>query len=175
MWCWPLLYLFGCRAFGRLLSRTTSPRLTFPPGCSCEIAFSSSDCSTIPQIICGWFLAERLARPAHCLLKTHLSSIGNPHCNEEKIMKRIVTVTILFAAAVGLIGSSALAVEPAGNLTKSEVRVLIQTAKTPADHAKLANYYRYEATRLQAEVKDHEAMAAAYDKNPMGHPIPKPA
>jgi hypothetical protein len=88
-------------------------------------------------------------------------------------MKRIVTVTILFAAAVGLIGSSALAVEPAGNLTKREVKTLIETAKTPADHAKLANYYRYEATRLQAEVKDHEAMAAAYDKNPMGHPIPK--
>src|SRR5258708_6350526 len=88
-------------------------------------------------------------------------------------MKRIVTVMMLVGAAIGLAGSTAWAVEPAGNLTKSELKALIQAAKTPADHMKLANYYRYQATSLQAEVKDHEQMAAAYDKNPMGHPIPK--
>jgi hypothetical protein len=88
-------------------------------------------------------------------------------------MKRIATVTILFAAAVGLFSMSALAVEPAGNLTQSEVKALIQTAKTPADHTRLANYYRSEASRLEAEAKVHEEMAAAYDKNPAGHPIPK--
>jgi hypothetical protein len=86
-------------------------------------------------------------------------------------MKRIVTLMILLAAAIGVTGSTALAVE--GNLTRSQVKALIQTAKTPADHMKLARYYRYEASRLQTEVKDHDEMAAAYDKNPMGHPIPK--
>ena len=50
---------------------------------------------------------------------------------------------------------------------------MIETAKTPADHMKLANYYRLEADKLKAEVKDHEEMAAAYDKNPAGHPVPK--
>ena len=49
----------------------------------------------------------------------------------------------------------------------------VETAKTPADHMKLANYYRSEVARLQAEVTDHQEMAAAYDKNPAGHPIPK--
>lgn len=88
-------------------------------------------------------------------------------------MKRIVTVMMLLAAAVGLTGLTSWAVEPAGNLTKSQVKALIQTAKTPADHMKLANYYRYQANKLQGELKDHEEMAAAYDKNPMGHPIPK--
>jgi hypothetical protein len=88
-------------------------------------------------------------------------------------MKRLAVVTILFAAAVGLTGTSALAIEPAGNLTKSELKTLIETAKTPADHARLAEYYRFHAGVLQAELKDHEEMAAAYDKNPAGHPIPK--
>ena len=88
-------------------------------------------------------------------------------------MKRIVSVTILLAAAVGLTGSAAWAVESTGKLTKSQVKALIQSAKTPADHRKLAKYYRYEASRLQTEVKDHDEMAAAYDKNPMSHPVPK--
>jgi hypothetical protein len=88
-------------------------------------------------------------------------------------MKRIAVVTTLLAAAVGLAATTALAVEPAGNLTKSELKTLIETAKTPADHARLAEYYHFQAGVLQAEIKDHEEMAAAYDKNPAGHPIPK--
>ncbi len=88
-------------------------------------------------------------------------------------MKRIVTIMFLFGAAVGITGSSAYAVEPAGALTNDQVKALISTAKTPADHLKLAGYYRYEASKLQAEIKDHEEMAADYDKNPAGHPVPK--
>jgi hypothetical protein len=88
-------------------------------------------------------------------------------------MKQTVTVMILLAAAVGVIGSNAWAVEPAAELTKSQVKALIQTAKTPADHMKLAAYYRHEANGLQIEMKNHEEMAAAYDKNPSSHPIPK--
>jgi len=40
-------------------------------------------------------------------------------------MKRIVTVMMLVGAAIGLAGSTAWAVEPAGNLTKSELKALI--------------------------------------------------
>jgi hypothetical protein len=88
-------------------------------------------------------------------------------------MKRMITLVILLAAAIGVTTATALAVEPVGKLTKSQVKALILAAKTPADHMKLANYYRYEANRLQAEVKEHEEMAAAYDKNPSAHPVPK--
>ncbi len=88
-------------------------------------------------------------------------------------MKRIVTVIALLAAAAGVTVSISSAVESAGKLSKTELKALIVSAKTPADHAKLAKYYRYEAAMLQAEVKDHDEMAADYDKNPMGHPIPK--
>ena len=88
-------------------------------------------------------------------------------------MKRMISVMILLGTAVGVTSSNAWAVEPSGKLSKSQVETLIQTAKTPADHMKLAKYYRYEATRLEADVKEHEEMAAAYDKNPLTHPIPK--
>lgn len=88
-------------------------------------------------------------------------------------MKQKLTVLILLAVAACVTGSTAWAVEPAGKLTKTQLMSLIRTAKTPADHMKLANYYRYEANRLEADVKEHEGMAAAYDKNPMAHPIPK--
>ena len=88
-------------------------------------------------------------------------------------MKRIVTIMFLLGTAVGITGFHAYAVEPIGALTNDQVKALIRTAKTPDDHLKLASYYRYEAAKLQAEVKDHEEMAADYEKNPMGHPIPK--
>jgi hypothetical protein len=87
-------------------------------------------------------------------------------------MKRILTVLFLFAAAVSFTGS-AYAVKPAGALSKKELKTLIATAKTPAQHTKLANYYRYEANEFQARAKEHEEMGADYDKNPALHPVPK--
>ena len=85
-------------------------------------------------------------------------------------MKRMMTIVMLLTAAVGI---TALAVEPAGKLSKSEVKSLIQTAKTPADHLKLASYYHYEATTLTADIKEHQEMAVAYDQNPALKALPK--
>lgn len=84
-------------------------------------------------------------------------------------MKRMISVVILIAAAIG-ITSTAWAVEPAGKLSKKEVNSLILSAKSPADHTKLANYYRFEASQKEVEVKEHEEMAASYDKNPVMRP-----
>ena len=85
-------------------------------------------------------------------------------------MRRMITVMILLATAVGVTGSTAWAIEPAHKLSKGQLKSLIQTAKTPADHLKLAGYYRWEASQLQADVKDHEEMALAYEKHPVAMP-----
>ena len=91
-------------------------------------------------------------------------------------MKRVITVMILLATAVGVTGSTAWAIEPAGKLSKGQLKSLIENAKTPADHMKLARYYRYEASKLEADVKEHEEMAASYDKHPAALPkAPTPA
>jgi hypothetical protein len=43
---------------------------------------------------------------------------------------------------------------------------LIASAKTKEDHLKLAEYYKAEAARLEAEATDHDEMAEMYQKNP---------
>jgi hypothetical protein len=83
---------------------------------------------------------------------------------------RAVMMTVL---ACALAGVPARAVEPQPPLTKKEVKTLIQTAKAPEDHMKLAAYYRFQAKKLEAEAKDHEEMGEEYYKNPTAHVIPK--
>ncbi len=51
-------------------------------------------------------------------------------------------------------------------LTTKQAKALTATAKTPADHMKLAAYYKLEADRLDADVKDHEEMAQNYRLHP---------
>jgi len=58
-------------------------------------------------------------------------------------------------------------------LSKKEVKVLIATARTPADHERIAEYYRAKGQRLKSEQQDHQEMLEAYLKNPSAHPIPK--
>lgn len=52
------------------------------------------------------------------------------------------------------------------SLSKKELKTLIATAKSPADHMKLARYFNEEADRLEAEAKEHEELAEEYRKNP---------
>ena len=51
-------------------------------------------------------------------------------------------------------------------LTKKELRDLIMMAKTKADHQRIADHYKAEASRLIEEAKDHEEMAEMYRKHP---------
>jgi len=47
-------------------------------------------------------------------------------------------------------------------LTKKQLKDLIANAKEPADHEKLAAYYRQEAAQLRQDSKDHQAAAKIY-------------
>lgn len=88
-------------------------------------------------------------------------------------MKRIVTVMFLMTAAVGFTTTSAWAIEPARALKPSQVKALIQNAKTPGDHLRLAAHFRFEEARYQADVKEHQEMAIDYAENTIQHPLPK--
>lgn len=65
----------------------------------------------------------------------------------------------------------------APRLTSKEVVALIQNAKTPADHEKLAAYYDQTAAELEEKAEEHKELAAAYKRMPTpGNPrIPSPA
>ena len=52
------------------------------------------------------------------------------------------------------------------SLSKKDVKALIASAKTKEDHLKLADYYKGEAARLEAEATDHDEMGEMYRKNP---------
>ena len=51
------------------------------------------------------------------------------------------------------------------HLSKQQLNALIASAKTPAEHERLAQYYRAQASNYLAEAKDHESMVAAYKAN----------
>lgn len=70
-------------------------------------------------------------------------------------MNRFVTMISAGAVAVMLSGG-AWAADPV--VTAAQ----ITAAKTPADHEAIAAAYDQEAVRLEAQAREHEAMAQAY-------------
>ena len=75
-------------------------------------------------------------------------------------------LTIISLAFLVFLAAGYTAAEGRSSLSKKEVKALIASAKTKEDHLKLADYYKAEAVRLEAEAKDHDEMAEMYRKNP---------
>ena len=72
-----------------------------------------------------------------------------------------VTAALALASAAFLAEAAAIK-----KLSNKELKALIETAKTPAEHKRLADYYAALAVEYEEESKDHTAQAAAYAKNP---------
>lgn len=81
---------------------------------------------------------------------------------------RINLLAILTIVALGLSSFVPVAIAAKNKpvLTKKELKVLLKTASEPADHQKIAEYYRQKAFRLRADAKEHLEMAEDYAKNP---------
>jgi len=73
----------------------------------------------------------------------------------------IISLTFLVLLAAGY---SAAGQRP--SLSRKEVKALIASAKTKEDHLNLAEFYKTEVARPQAEATDHDEMAEMYRKNP---------
>ncbi|HLH36368.1 MAG TPA: hypothetical protein VKX41_16980 [Alloacidobacterium sp.] len=52
-------------------------------------------------------------------------------------------------------------------LSKQQLLSPIASAKTPAEHRRVAEYYHATAQDYLAQAKEHQEMAKAYKKNPM--------
>jgi len=74
-------------------------------------------------------------------------------------MKRILAAATMsvILAAVGTAATSSNKM-----MSKKEVKALLANANTPADHNRLADYYQSKSEKLEAEAKDHDAMAKVY-------------
>ena len=51
------------------------------------------------------------------------------------------------------------------HLSKQQLNTLIATAKTPAEHKRIAQFYEAKAREYRAQEQEHEAMVAAYKAN----------
>src|SRR5579863_3511751 len=71
---------------------------------------------------------------------------------------------VITAAAFGRTASAQLT-KPE-HLSKRQLNSLIATAKTPAEHQRIAQYYQAKAQDYLAQAKEHEQMVAAYKANP---------
>jgi hypothetical protein len=52
------------------------------------------------------------------------------------------------------------------HFSKRQLNTLIASAKTPAEHQHIAQYYEAKAQDYLAQAKEHEQMVAAYKANP---------
>ena len=52
------------------------------------------------------------------------------------------------------------------HFSKRQLNTLIASAKTPAEHQRIAQYYQAKAQDYLAQAKEHEQMLTAYNANP---------
>jgi len=91
---------------------------------------------------------------------------GGPVMTEVNIMKVSRSLgTLGLALAMFFAGTAVMRVaaqEKPVKLSHQQLNDLIKNAKEPADHEKLAAYYRQEAARLKQEAEEHERAAKMY-------------
>ena len=89
--------------------------------------------------------------------------------------KQMIASSMLLGVLIAASAGQAPAVEAKGELSSKEVKALVVSASTPADHLKLAQYYSAMAAKHDAEAQEHEALVVAYTQNPQlgasNHPM----
>ena len=85
-------------------------------------------------------------------------------------MNALRRYTLGVLAIAGLALSVAVSAAPTSKssdmLTSKQVKALIATAKTPAEHVKLQNHFLALAAKYDVDATEHTAEAVAYRKNP---------
>lgn len=81
---------------------------------------------------------------------------------------RMALISATLALFLGASMPSWAASEKPPKLTLKDVKALIATAKTSAEHLRLAWYFNQEAEKYEAEAKDHDEMIEVYRQTPGG-------
>ena len=80
-----------------------------------------------------------------------------------RIAKLFSALSLALVMVFGAFNQTAFAQE---KMSKGQIDKLIATAKTSAEHQRIADYYKAEAKRYQAQADEHNAMITAYKANP---------
>ncbi len=86
--------------------------------------------------------------------------------NDRYKVTRRMTLAALSMVLFSCILLPGAAADMSASLTKKELKTLLATAKTPADHARLAAYYRNKAQHLRQEEQEYSAQAASLATQP---------
>ena len=83
-------------------------------------------------------------------------------------MKRIIAIsTVIAALLLSTPGHAATQQANLEKLSNKQLSTLAATAKTPAEHRRIANYYSAQAQNYLAESKIHGGMAEQFKANPV--------
>lgn len=83
--------------------------------------------------------------------------VFNDRGNEGTRIKRSFPLLMILALITFLVSPNQIY---AGE--EDEITTLIETAKTPEDHIKIAEFYEMQAQKMQKKAAKHTAMASAY-------------
>ena len=89
----------------------------------------------------------------------------------KSVLGSISKLVRVFGLLLAIVQATAFA-QPAvqyHKLSKKQLKALIASAKTPADHEAIAAYYHAEAQHDWAKYRKEEAALAAYYRNPLGY------
>ena len=81
-------------------------------------------------------------------------------------MKRMIAVlSVVLAIALTAFAPSPATAQTHDALSKKQLHALIATARTTAEHERIASYYRAQAENYLAQSKEHARMAVDYKAN----------
>src|SRR5579885_360746 len=89
---------------------------------------------------------------------------------EEGLSMRTKLLPLVIASIVSFVIFSGVREIPSTASEEEEINKLIETAATPEDHMKIADYYQKQAEKMEAEASSHASMAASYENR--GKPLP---
>lgn len=78
----------------------------------------------------------------------------------------LIALVIVFLTLLSFAPAHFAAAESNSTLSKQDLKVLMKSAKTPAEHQRIADYYRQKAQQLTASSKQHSELAVTYAKSP---------
>jgi Tfp pilus assembly protein FimT len=81
-------------------------------------------------------------------------------------MKRMIAILSVVLAFTATVYAQAPEAQQNENLSKKQLNSLIATAKTPAQHQRIAHYYSAQSDSYLAQSKEHAQMAEGYKANP---------
>jgi hypothetical protein len=95
-------------------------------------------------------------------------AVTENHCKFKEIPMKHMIAVFSFVLALTLAGTAgaATASNVQEHLSKKQLVSLVVSAKTPAEHQRIAEYYRAASENYLAQAGEHARMAVDFEKNP---------